>query len=179
MGKRRRINVSDLGVSRIRPGAFGGGLGLVVVAAGLLVIGIGWNGAAGAGGEINGVPNLSAQLPWLLSGGVLGLGLVVFGAALVIVHNARVDRARLETKFDELVDAFSRGAAGGPSGGNVATPSSAAGIYAAGGTSYHRPDCRLVSGRSDVNYVTGAEVADRGLSACRVCKPDTVEVVSH
>src|SRR5437660_7235361 len=148
MSQHRRVNVP-----RLRPGAFGGGLGLVVVAAGLLVIGIGWNGAAGAGGEINGVPTLSAQLPWLLSGGILGLGLVVFGAALVIVHNARVDRARLETKFDELVDAVSRGA-----GGTVTTPSSAAGIYAAGGTAYHRPDCRLVSGRSDVNYVTGAEV---------------------
>ena len=94
---------------RLRPGAFGGGLGLVVVAVGLLVIGIGWNGAAGAGGEINGIPTLSAQLPWLLSGGILGLGLVVFGAALVIVHNARVDRARLESKLDELVEAVGRG----------------------------------------------------------------------
>ena len=167
MGKRR------LTMSRIRPGAFGGGLGLVVVAAGLLVIGIGWNGAAGAGGEINGVPNLSAQLPWLLSGGILGLGLVVFGAALVIVHNARVDRARLETKFDELVDAVSRGA------GTVATPTSAAGIYAAGGTSYHRPDCRLVAGRGDVSYATGAEVAERGLSACRVCEPGAVETLAR
>lgn len=171
MSKHRRITLPSL-----RPGAFGGGLGLLVVAAGLLVIGIGWNGAAGGGGEINGVPNLSAQLPWLLSGGVLGLGLVVFGAALVIVHNARVDRARLESKLDELVDAVGRGAG---STGAVLTPSSAAGIYAAGGTAYHRPDCRLVSGRSDVNYVTGAEVSSRELSPCRVCKPDTVEVVSR
>src|SRR6059058_2148761 len=122
MGKRRRINVPDLSVSRIRPGALGGGLGLVVVAAGLLVIGIGWNGAAGAGGEVNGVPNLSAQLPWLLSGGILGLGLVVFGAALVIVHNARVDRARLESKLDELVEAV--GSSGGTgTAASMVTPS--------------------------------------------------------
>ena len=165
----------------IRPGAFGGGLGLLVVAAGLLVIGIGWNGAAGAGGEINGVPNLSAQLPWLLSGGILGLGLVVFGAALVIVHNARVDRARLETKLDELVNVMGNGAVSGSGGatGALLAPSTAAGIYAAGGSAYHRPDCRLVSGRGDVNYVTGAEVAERDLSPCRVCKPDTVEVPSR
>src|SRR3954465_479360 len=118
MSQHRRVNVP-----RLRPGAFGGGLGLVVVAAGLLVIGIGWNGAAGAGGEINGIPTLSAQLPWLLSGGILGLGLVVFGAALVIVHNARVDRARLESKLDELVDAVGRP---GGSAGTVITPMSAA-----------------------------------------------------
>jgi hypothetical protein len=171
MSKRRRINLPTL-----RPGVFGGGLGMLVVAAGLLVIGIGWNGAAGGGGEINGVPNLSAQLPWLLSGGILGLGLVVFGAALVIVHNARVDRARLENKLDELVDAVSRG---GGATGTVLAPASAAGIYVAGGTAYHRPDCRLVSGRADVSYVTGAEVTARELNPCRVCKPDTIELASR
>jgi len=168
MSQHRRVNLP-----RLRPGAFGGGLGLLVVAAGLLVIGIGWNGAAGAGGEINGIPTLSAQLPWLLSGGILGLGLVVFGAALVIVHNARVDRARLESKLDELVDAVGR------PGGSALTPSSAAGIFAAGGASYHRPDCRLVSGRGDVEYVTGSEVAARGLNACRVCRPEIVETLAH
>jgi hypothetical protein len=161
---------------RLRPGAFGGGLGLVVVAVGLLVIGIGWNGAAGAGGEINGIPTLSAQLPWLLSGGLLGLALVVFGAALVIVHNARVDRARLESKLDELVDAVGRTGSGSSP---VITPSSAAGIYAAGGASYHRPDCRLVTGRGDVEYVTGAEVATRELKACRVCRPESVEALAN
>jgi hypothetical protein len=170
MSKHRRISLPTL-----RPGAFGGGLGLLVVAAGLLVIGIGWNGAAGAGGEINGVPNLSAQLPWLLSGGILGLGLVVFGAALVIVHNARVDRARLESKLDELVGAMtSPGATAG-----VITPSSAADIFAAGGASYHRPDCRLVTGRSDLAYLTGAEVASRGLAPCRVCRPAAVESLAN
>ena len=172
MSKHRRVNLP-----RLRPGAFGGGLGLLVVAVGLLVIGIGWNGAAGAGGEINGIPTLSAQLPWLISGGVLGLGLVVFGAALVIVHNARVDRARLESKLDELVEAVARGGAG--NAGAVITPSSAAGIFAAGGSSYHRPDCRLVTGRGDIEYVTGAEVAVRELKACRVCHPEAVEALTN
>src|SRR6058998_3586499 len=125
MSQHRRVNVP-----RLRPGAFGGGLGLVVVAAGLLVIGIGWNGAAGAGGEINGIPNLSAQLPWLLSGGILGLGLVVFGAALVIVHNARVDRARLESKLDELVEALGNSRGNSGTAARMVTPSSAAGLFA-------------------------------------------------
>src|SRR4051795_8500831 len=117
-----------MSMPRLRPGAFGGGLGLVVIAAGLIVIGIGWNGAAGAGGQIGGGPDMRAQLPWLLSGGLLGLALVVFGAALVIVHNARVDRSRLEVKLDELVDAVSRGG-----GGAAAAPATIAGIFVSGG----------------------------------------------
>jgi len=157
----------------LRPAAWGGGIGLVVIAAGLIVIGIGWNGAAGAGGQINHVTDLRAQLPWLLSGGLLGLALVVFGAALVIVHNARVDRSRLEVKLDELVDAVSRG------GEAAAAPSSAAGLYVAGGASYHRPDCRLVGGRDDVRYVTLAEAEGAELRPCRVCKPEAAETLAR
>ena len=158
----------------LRPAAWGGGLGLVVVAVGLIVIGIGWNGAAGAGGQINGVTDTRAQLPWLISGGLLGLALVVFGGALVIVHNARVDRSRLEAKLDELVDAVARG--GSDAG---ATPTSAAGLYVAGGTSYHRPDCRLVEGRTDVHYLTLDEASAADLRPCRVCRPEAAETLAH
>ena len=90
--KKRRFSLPKL-----RAAAFGGGFGLLVIAIGLLVIGLGWNGMAGGGGEVNGVPNLNAQLPWLVSGGILGLALVVFGAAMIVVHNARTDRARART----------------------------------------------------------------------------------
>lgn len=157
----------------INPAAWGGGIGLLVVAVGLIVIGIGWNGAAGAGGQINHVTDIRAQLPWLLSGGLLGLALVVFGAALVIVHSARIDRSRLEVKLDELVDAVSRGSSA------TATPTSAAGLYVAGGASYHRPDCRLVGGRDDVRYVTLAEAESAELRPCRVCKPEAAETLAH
>src|SRR5437763_3894604 len=103
--QKRRFRLPKLGAAGL-----GGGLGLFIVALGLLAIGLGWNGMAGGGGEVNGVPNLNAQLPWLLSGGILGLALVVFGTAMIIVHNARSDRARLEAKLDELVQAVGRGA---------------------------------------------------------------------
>jgi hypothetical protein len=170
---------SRFSLARLRAGGYGGGLGLLVIALGLLAIGIGWNGMAGGGGEVNGVPNLNAQLPWLVSGGLLGLALVVFGASMIIVHNARSDRARLEAKLDELVAAVSRGAA-------VATPyptapqatgspAAASGVYLAGGSAYHRPDCRLVQGRDDVTFITAGDASVRDLKPCRVCKPaDTI-----
>jgi hypothetical protein len=157
----------------LNPAAWGGGLGLVVVAVGLIVIGIGWNGAAGAGGQINGVSDTRAQMPWLISGGLLGLALVVFGAALVIVHSARVDRSRLEAKLDELVDAVGR------AGSDGAAPTNAAGLYVAGGTSYHRPDCRLVEGRTDVRYLTLAEAGAAELRPCRVCRPEAAETLGR
>ena len=96
---------------RLRVATYGSGLGVLVVGVGLLLIGIGWNGVAGGGGEINGVPNLNAQLPWLVSGGLLGLAFVVFGSAIVVAHNARVDRARLEAKLDEMTAALERSTA--------------------------------------------------------------------
>ena len=66
--QKRRFRLPKLGAAGL-----GGGLGLFIVALGLLAIGLGWNGMAGGGGEVNGVPNLNAQLPWLLSGGILDM----------------------------------------------------------------------------------------------------------
>jgi hypothetical protein len=93
---------------QLKGAVLGSGLGVIVVGVGILLIGIGWNGMAGGGGEINGVPNLNAQLPWLVSGGLLGLAFVVFGSAILVAHNARVDRARLEAKLDEMTAALDR-----------------------------------------------------------------------
>lgn len=167
-GKPRR----RLALPKLRAAAIGGGFGLFVVAAGLLAIGIGWNGMAGGGGEVNGVPNLNAQLPWLVSGGILGLALVVFGAAMIVVHNARTDRARLEAKLDEVVAAMSRGGSAGIGPAYPGEPApQLSGTYVAGGSAYHRQECRLVSGRSDVDLVTIDQATEQGLRACRVCKP--------
>jgi len=171
--KKRRFSLPRLGAA-----GFGGGFGLLVIAVGLLVIGLGWNGMAGGGGEINGVPNLNAQLPWLVSGGILGLALVVFGAAMIVVHNARSDRARLEAKLDELVQAVGRGATTtatpypAPAAATAAATTAApTGVFIAGASAYHDPSCRLVQGRDDVTYITAGEAEVQDLKACRVCKP--------
>lgn len=174
---KRRFKLPKLGAA-----GFGGGLGLFIVALGLLAIGLGWNGMAGGGGEVNGVPNLNAQLPWLVSGGILGLALVVFGTAMIIVQNSRSDRARLEAKLDELVEAMGRGVATAPAAAASFTPAAstsaaaattavASGTFVAGPSAYHRADCRLVQGRDDVEYVTASIAQSRSLKPCRVCKP--------
>ena len=177
--KKRRGLASRLPrISVPRFAALGGGLGLLVVSLGLLAIGLGWNGMAGGGGQVGGVTLLQAQLPWLVSGGILGLALVVLGAAMMIVHNARTDRARLETKLDELVTIMARSVMSNAAA-YPGTPGSTQGLFAAGGASYHSPDCRLVQGRDEIQFVTADEVAERGLRACRVCKPASVETLTN
>lgn len=145
---------------RVAFGRLGGRLSLAVVAVGLLAIALGWNGASG---------NLvgSAQTPYLLSGGFAGLGLVVFGSALMITQSAREDRQRLEGLLAQMLDAQQAASTGVGS-----VPSDVDGLFAAGTASYHVPGCRLVDGREEVSYVTAAEASARDLKACRVCQPE-------
>ena len=145
---------------RYSPGRLGGRLGLGIVALGFLAIGLGYNGAAGT-------IALPAQLPYLVSGGLIGISLVILGAALLIVQAGREDRQRLEALLLQLVEASATTVAATA----AVTPSNVEGLFAAGSASFHRPDCRLVEGRDDVNYLTGAEAGANGLKACRVCQP--------
>ncbi|MFL6238730.1 MAG: hypothetical protein ACJ735_04445 [Actinomycetes bacterium] len=163
-----------------RFGAFGGKLALLIIGLGLLAIGLGWNGAAGRGSQVKVtrtdgtttyVTDNRAQIPWLLSGGFLGLSLVVVGSALLVSQSHRQDRARLEAKLDEVIDAVGTGGTL-----RVSAPEDVSGLVVAGATSYHHPTCRLAQGREDAELLTPAEASDRGLRPCRVCSPDAVEI---
>lgn len=140
---------------------FGGILPLGLIGLGLLAIGLSWNGAASQ-------LDVRAQFPYLLSGGLLGLGVIVWGAALLVVQNARADRAALEAKLEELVDLMAQ--TGGVLGASPA-PRDLTGLVVAGAASYHTPECRLVEGRDSLAYLTPEEAADRSLAPCRICKP--------
>lgn len=74
------------------------------VAVGMLVLGflllvLGWNGAAGK-------DTIVEQFPYLISGGIGGLGLVVGGLAMVVVAQLRLTTAELSARLDALQDAL-------------------------------------------------------------------------
>jgi len=145
----------------------GGQLGLGCIAVGLLIIGLAWNGAAS-------VDFVSGQIPYLLSGGALGIGFITLGAAMIIVQNSRHDRALVEAQLKELNTAIARlanavggGGAGGQNGGPTVV---------LGRSSYHRPECRLARGKDLPKATVEAAEAD-GLSPCRICTPDELERV--
>jgi len=144
-------------------------LGLGLIAAGLLFIGLAWNGAAS-------VDFVSGQIPYLLSGGALGLGLIVMGAAMIIVQNSRKDRSIIEAELKELNTAITRLAnavgGGGPGAHNGGGPR-----VVMGRSSYHRPDCRLAQGK-DLPVATIEAAEEEGLSPCRICNPNELEPIS-
>jgi len=143
---------------KLRWSTFGGKLGLLFCVAGFAVIWAGWNGAAGYN-------DIRKQFPYLISGGIAGLALVIVGVGLMVVQSQRADRVQLEANLTELRSILDR-MSGGPAAGGTG-PETAA-LVVAGPGSYHRPDCRLVAGRN-LKTMTAEEASAAGLERCRVC----------
>lgn len=70
--------------------------GVVLAGAGFLLIGVAW-------GQVAGETQVYLQLPYLVSGGLTGLGFIMVGVTLVNVAAKRRDEAARERQTDRLV----------------------------------------------------------------------------
>src|SRR5688500_7709013 len=138
--------------ARARWAGMAGRMGMGCAIGGFLVIALAWNGAAG-------LDYAQGQLPYLLSGGFGGLGLIIIGAALLVAESNRRDRAILERKLEQIALGLSRGAAG-----NGSAASATGGMVAVGRSSFHRLDCKLVEGRGEQDLVSRDEAETLGLA---------------
>jgi hypothetical protein len=155
--------------------------GAVLLPLGLIVIVLGWYGAAHT-------PYAYDQLSYLVSGGLLGLGLtfcggfLYFGAWLARIASDQRDSAkRLSDTLLVLADVVSRtsataGATGAAGAAGAVTPAAerdpgAVLVVAGEGTTVHRADCSLISHRDDLR-TAGPDAP--GLTACRLCRPERV-----
>lgn len=143
-------------------GRLGGHLGVLFCLFGFGAIFLGWNGAASTN-------VIMAQFPYLISGGIAGLAAIVVGAALLVVQNAREDRARLEATLERLILAVEQNSAT-----SRAAAAGSAGTVLAGGASYHQLDCALPAAREEAHLVPIEHVLEQGLAPCRVCQPPTL-----
>lgn len=139
-------------------GMLGGKLGVAVIAIGLVVLFLGWNGAA----SFN---DLRQQFPYLISGGLAGLSLVVIGAALLIVDGARSERVALQASIEELRHSIEGLSLGAPALTGVDDEA-----VVLGTSSFHAVDCRMVQGR-DMPVGSREEALADGKTACRICTP--------
>jgi hypothetical protein len=153
---------------KLRWNTLGGKLGLFFCIAGLGVIWAGWNGAASYN-------DIRKQFPYLVSGGIGGLALVVIGAALLIIQSQRADRVQIEANLVELRKILDR--MGGVPTTN-GTEASDTGLVVAGPNAYHRPTCKLVAGR-DLRKMTTEQAEASGLEACRTCAPAEVDLATN
>src|SRR3954454_20576000 len=138
--------------------------GAILLPLGLVVIVLGWYGAANT-------PYQYDQLSYLVSGGLLGLGLTFtggflsFGAWLArLAADAKESQRRLADTLLVLADVTSRSATLRDDGVDV----SALPVTAGDGTTIHRRDCALIAHREDLRPVGES---NQGLVACRVCRP--------
>ena len=137
--------------------------GAILLPLGLVVIVLGWYGAANT-------PYQYDQLSYLVSGGLLGLGLtfaggfLYFGAWLArIAADNRESAKRLADTLLVLADVTSRAAAT-----SDAVDVSGLPVTAGAGATMHRRDCALIAHRDDLSPVG----EDNGhLTSCRVCRP--------
>lgn len=152
--------------------------GAVLLPVGLIVIGLGWYGIAHT-------PYAYDQMSYLVSGGILGLGLTFVGGFLYfgswlarVAADQRAAQRQLADTLLVLADVVSHSAQA-PAAANGARATAPAAparqrdpgavlVVAGSGHIVHRADCDLLVGREDL-MPAGPGVPD--LVPCRLCKP--------
>ena len=165
-------------VSRLRSRGGSGGLdrwllltGGALMPLGFLLVLLGWAGASHT-------PLLFEQIPYMISGGLLGVALVFAGGFVyfaywqtLLVRESRKGREDLQASLSRLETLLASGALiGGSFEGAPTTGSNGHAQYVATatGTMIHRPDCVAVANRPNLRAVS----ADApGLTACGLCEP--------
>jgi hypothetical protein len=146
--------------------------GSVAIPIGLVFLGFGYWGVAHTTFVFD-------QLPYLASGGLVGLALVILGGFLYFGHwqvlaleERREQTRRLSDQNQAMLERLDRvheallalsgsGMRSAAPGGYLVTTASAR--FA------HTPDCRLVEGKKGVRRLSAEEAA--ALPACQICSP--------
>jgi hypothetical protein len=145
--------------------------GAILLPLGVAVILLGWSGAAHGRVE-------QQQIPYLISGGLLGLASVVIGGFFFWAHwlyriydQADLHHQEAMRQQGELIRALLQLRADGGSAGVVAAqPSTTSFVATPSGTTVHRADCALVARRSgQLRQLTAGEAAT--MKPCRACDP--------
>ena len=145
--------------------------GGLFIAIGIPLIILGWFGAART-------PYVFEQIPYLISGGVLGLAFAVVGGLCYFaywmtrqVNETRRQADRIDAAFGRLEAILTGGTTftGTATASSSKDPANGATFYVTKqGTMFHRADCAVVQGRQDLRKVKGSEP---DLKPCGICDP--------
>ena len=151
-------------------------LGGIIAPIGLLLVILGWLGASRT-------PYVFEQIPYTISGGLLGVALVFLGAFLYFAHwmtqvvkeqRAQSDAvvAAIRDLQSEIARAVTTPVVAGAASADLtrsmpAGVATAALVATANGTMAHRPECVVVAGKEGLRAVS----AEDGLEPCKLCDP--------
>ena len=147
-------------------------LGGIFAPLGVIVVILGWYGAAHT-------PYTFEQLPYMISGGLLGVGLIFLGSFFYFAHWITELVKEHRTQSSAIVEALQRlqdelgfqagadRAALASSNGASTDAASSVLVATPRGSMAHRPDCVIVAGKPDLRSIT----PDDGLAPCKLCDP--------
>jgi hypothetical protein len=153
----------------------------VLLPLGFALMLLGWYGASHT-------PYLFEQVPYLISGGMLGLGFATVGGLLYfgswVARSASEQRSKNEQMVeilqeirDELRQHAPPAAVVAPVRRTAAAKNGAKPFVATQrGGMLHRPDCAVVAGRSDLK---GIGSSGDGLAPCALCNPLDADVLAR
>jgi hypothetical protein len=132
---------------------------------GIVLVLLGWYGASHT-------VLLFEQVPYLISGGLLGVSFVIAGGFLyfaywltLLVRETRGERQDVQAVLLRLEALLAAQAVASPTVQRTAAPRL---VATKTGSMIHRGDCVAVEGRDNLRTVTAATP---GLSACKLCDP--------
>lgn len=143
-------------------------IGGVLAPLGLVAVLLGWWGASQT-------PHLFEQVPYLISGGLFGLGLVFLGGFLYFAHWLTELVKEHRAQSIAMIDAVNRleetiGRVAGISGNGysaIAAVDEVVLVATGKGSMAHRADCVVVAGKVGLRTVSPAD----GLEPCKLCDP--------
>ena len=145
-------------------------LGYILIAIGALLLIAGYLGVSR---EVI----VARQIPYLVSGGLVGLAAIALGGRLLLIEDLRRDSGRLD-RLEKAVQELHQVLLYRPDAPSPSTAKSTANgaatvklLVLPGGESFHRPECPVVGDKSTGRSVTLETAKRKGLHACPLCQP--------
>jgi hypothetical protein len=134
--------------------------------AGAVMLFLGWWG-------VSGTATIGEQMPYIASGSLPGVALVVAAAIVLMSESTQRSTQRTDALIAELHQLLVEDVPVEATAAPGAISDLPAGIVALStGELYHAADCALVVGKPGVQPTSAAAIDERHLAACPICEPE-------
>jgi hypothetical protein len=137
---------------------------VALLASGVVFVMLGWYGAAHTN-------IITEQIPYLISGGLLGLGLILVAGMLAMSARQERETELLRKELGRALRDIRAMPAGEPVSAEGASPNGSQVFVLPGGRSYHAASCPLLEGKDGARAMTPAQAVSSAYASCKLCEP--------